>query len=31
MTPIFYAIESKNIDFINYLKEKGVNIEHKDI
>ena len=30
MTPLFYALESKNIQVIEYLINQGVNLEHND-
>ena len=30
-TPIYYAIESKNIDLVEFLIINNVDIEHKDI
>jgi len=30
MTPLFYALESRNLEVIKYLTEKGANLEHND-
>ena len=30
LTPLFYAVQSKSVETLNFLREKGANVFHKE-